>query len=164
MNSFYVMDLATVIGLFFTAGTLVFSVIQYRKQKKHDKRKDTLEAYHKLQKEVLDKLYIDYTDGIVLEIVTNYRRKEYAEEYHKLGVYLARIEHFCVGINQDIYDWKTLYELAHKFFDLTIRRRIEILVTRKDSFANEEMYENLKKVWQRMDKETERRKKKGHRK
>ena len=65
---------------------------------------------------------------------------------------LARIEHFCVGVEQDIYDWETVYELAHGFFDGTVQDWLTPLVNRKQSFVNGyDPYANTRKVWARME-------------
>lgn len=42
----------------------------------------------------------------IKEIAEHNRRKENVEEFKLLGTYIARIEHFCVGVEQEIYDWK----------------------------------------------------------
>lgn len=151
---------ATILGGPIALIAVIFSAITFYLNKKHDKRKDTLDAYNRLQSEAFDDLYTKYPKAKIAEIVANYRKTEYKDQYYQLGLYLARIEHFCVGVKQDIYDWKTLYELAHGFFDRTIRYRISPLVDRKETFTEEELYANLKYVWQRMDEETEKRKQK----
>lgn len=160
MDISFIVDLATVGSLIFAGLTLLFYFQQDKAKNKHDKCKDTLDAYNKLQAEVFDDLYTKYPKATITKIVENYRKAEFKDDYHQLGLYLARIEHFCVGVERNIYDWETLYELAHGFFDGTIRSRISPLVERKESFTQDEMYANLKKVWQRMDEETEKRKQK----
>lgn len=159
MDISFIVDLATIGSLIFAGLTLLFYFKQDKSKNKHDKCKDTLDAYNRLQSEAFDKLYTEYSKAKIADIVANYRKKEYIDEYRQLGLLLARIEHFCVGVEKDIYDWETLYELAHGFFDGTIRSRISTLVERKETFTQEDLYANLNKVWRRMDEETERRKK-----
>lgn len=130
---------------------------QYNEDKLHDKRKDTLDAYNVLQSEVFDKLYIDYTPSKIKKIAEHYKEPEYSHDYHVLGTLLARIEHFCVGVNTEVYDWKTVYELSHGFFDKTVRYRIAPLIERKEGFFGTDPYENTKRVFEKMEAETERR-------
>ena len=82
-----------------------------------------------------------------------------SEKYKKIGAYIARIEHFCVGVNQKIYDRKTVYELAHGYLDGGIKKRIEPIIERTNRFGHD-YYANIHEVYNWMGKETEKRKKK----
>lgn len=55
-----------------------------------------------------------------------------SDEYRKLSTLIARIEHFCVGIHQDIYDKDVLRELAGGFFDGAIKSRIQPIIEKKN--------------------------------
>ena len=72
---------------------------------------------------------------------------------YEISTYIARIEHFCVGVNSEIYDRKTVYNLAHGFLDGTILKRIEPIINRKN-FDGKEYYDNTKKVIAWMNEET----------
>ena len=90
------------------------------------------------------------------EIVKNRR----TEEYKVISSYVARVEHFAVGVNQKIYDLDTVYELSHGFLDGGIRSRIEIIIERKGEDFQEEFYQNIKVLYKKMDKRTEKLKRK----
>ena len=152
-------NLISMVGTPVAVITFLFSAYQYWQNKRHEKCKETLDAYNMLQKEVFDVLYLKYTRARIKEIAENWRKAEYKEEYHRLGVLLARIEHFCVGVEQGIYDWKIVYELGHGFFDGTMKAWLSPLVERKESFTKEELYGNLNKVWIKMAQETDLREK-----
>lgn len=163
-----VMDFLSLLPSLITALGVIVAVMELRatakknkEDKLHDKRKDTLDAYNTLQAEVLDKLYTDYTPSQIKEIVNNNRKAEYQHDYHVLGTLIARIEHFCVGINTDIYDWETAYELSHGFLDKTIRYRIAPIIEVKESFFGTDPYDNTKKVFAKMDEEAKRRESKS---
>lgn len=132
---------------------IAFSAYTYWSNIIHDRKQATLDAYNALQEQALDKLYV-YMPKDIKAIVTNRR----SEEYKLLSSYVARIEHFAVGINQKIYDLNTVYELSHGFLDGSIRTRFEILTERKGEGFNEEFYKNIKLLYQQMDQETEKRK------
>lgn len=119
-----------------------------------DRQQATLDAYNQLQEQALDHLNL-YRPSNIKEIVKDRR----SEEYKKLSAYVARIEHFCVGVNQKIYDRKTVYELAHGYFDGGLKVRIEPVIDGKNRFG-EDYYANIHKVYAWMEKETEKRKKK----
>ena len=95
-----------------------------------------------------------YTPSEMKEIAKNPR----SEKYKTVSAYAARIEHFCVGINQRIYDKKVLYELSRGFFDGTIQKRIEPILIRKSADSKEKFYSNTQKVLAYMKIESEKRK------
>lgn len=111
-------------------------------------------AYNQLQEQALDHLNY-YMPAAIKEIAKDRR----SEEYKKLSAYVARIEHFCVGVNHKIYDQKTVYELAHGYFDGGLKTRIEPIIERKNQFDHD-YYANIHEVYAWMDKETKKRKKK----
>ena len=119
-----------------------------------DRKQATLDAYNQLQEQALDHLNL-YKPSNIKEIVKDRR----SEEYKKLSAYVARIEHFCVGVNQKIYDRKTVYELAHGYFDGGLKARIEPIIERKNQFDHD-YYANIHAVYAWMEKETVKRKKK----
>ena len=143
-----------VITIAFSVIAAVFSLITYRKSIVHDRQQATLDAYNQLQEQALDHLNY-YVPTQVAEIAKDPR----SDEYKKISAYIARIEHFCVGVNQKIYDQKTVYELAHGYLDGGIKKRIEPIIERKNRFGHD-YYANIHKVYAWMEQETEKRKKK----
>lgn len=132
---------------------LIVSVVTYGKTVIHDRKRDTLDAYNQLQEQALDYLNY-YMPAAVVEIAKNPR----SEEYKKISAYIARIEHFCVGVNQKIYDRKTVYELAEGYLDKGIRSRIEPIIDRKNR-GDRDFYENIHKVYKWMEEEETKRRK-----
>lgn len=117
-----------------------------------DRKQATLEAYNRLQAEVFDHLNT-YRPEDICRICAD--RK--SEEYKKISGYLARIEHFCVGLNEGIYDKATFYALAHGYFDgPQIRRRIDPLICTKNSAGagREVFYNDTLSVLSWMEKRT----------
>lgn len=143
-----------VITIAFSVIAAVFSLITYRKSIVHDRQQATLDAYNQLQEQALDHLNY-YVPTQVAEIAKDPR----SDAYKKVSAYIARIEHFCVGVNQKIYDEKTVYELAHGYLDGGIKKRIEPIIERKNRFGHD-YYANIHKVYDWMEAETEKRKKK----
>ena len=143
-----------VISIGFSLCAAGFSVFTYWSNIIHDRRKATLDAYNLLQEQALDKLYM-YMPKQLREIVGNRR----SEEYKLVSSYVARVEHFAVGVNQNIYDLDTVYELSHGFLDGSIRTRIEILIERKEEGFAEEFYCNIKTLLKKMDDKTDKKRK-----
>ena len=118
-----------------------------------DRQQATLDAYNQLQQQALDHLNM-YRPSLIREIA----KDKISPEYKQLGAYIARIEHFCVGVNERIYDRDTVYELAHGYFDGGLKMRIEPVIEGKNQFG-EDYYANIHKVYDWMEKETEKRRK-----
>lgn len=126
----------------------IWPMYVYYSSKRREKKQATIEAYNRLQYEVLDTLYTCYPPARVKEIVKDTR----SDEYRKLSTLVARIEHFCVGIDMDIYDKKVLKELAGGFFDGTIKNRIMPLLNMKNS-CGISYYDHTEKIYEWMKSE-----------
>ena len=131
----------------------IFAVYTFFWTSKRDRKQATLEAYNRLQTEVFDYLNT-YTPSEVCDICEDVKSSEYKE----ISGYLARIEHFCVGINKKIYDEDTFYALAHGYFDgVALRKRIEPIIESKNKYktrTNEIFYNDTISVLMWMDKKT----------
>ena len=130
---------------------LVFSLCSYRAGVRHDRKRDTLEAYNRLQAEVFDHL-----NTYSPEQIRNIAEESQSVEYKTLSGYLARLEHFCVGVNTGGYDEKVVYALGHGYFDgFGLRRRIEPLLEAKNSWGKtrELYYVNIYAVLNWFDKQ-----------
>ena len=131
--------------------SFIVSVCTYCATVRHDRKRDTLEAYNRLQTEVFDHLNT-YSPGQIRSIA----EEPQSLEYKVLSGYLARIEHFCVGVNTGIYDEKVMYALGHGYFDgFGLRRRIDPLLEAKNSYGktNELYYVNIYSVFDRFDRQ-----------
>lgn len=143
-------EISDIITIVSSVAAAVFACGTYYKGLRHDKKQDTLDAYNQLQEQALDKLYL-----IDINEIKEISKNPQNEKYKQISTYIARIEHFCVGVNDDIYDRETVYNLAHGFLDRTIKKRIEPVINRKN-FDGKEYYDNTKKVIIWMNEETKR--------
>lgn len=109
-----------------------FALFVFLWTNRRDRKQATLEAYNRLQSEVFDKLN-KYTPSQIQNICLD----KQSVEYKTISAYLARIEHFCVGLNEKTYDKNTFYALAHGYFDgHQLRKRIEPLIVSKNQTGN----------------------------
>lgn len=145
-------SIVDIVSLAISIAAAVFAVFTFWSNVIHDRKKATLEAYNILQEQALDKLYV-YPPAKIKEIIKDKR----SEEYKQIGVYVARIEHFAVGVEQKLYDWKVVYELSHGFLDGSIKSRIDIVINEKDKKFEGNFYRNIRVLYKRMDEETKRR-------
>ena len=130
-----------------------FALYTFIWTRQRDRKQATLEAYNRLQEQVLDDLN-HYMPKDMEEIAKNPR----SEAYRRVSTYLARIEHFCVGVNQKIYDRGIVYELAHGYLDGAIKSRITPLIEKKNR-SGHDYYANIHWVYAWM--ETEQKKRDG---
>ena len=127
------------ISAFVATASMIFTVISYKKTVIHDRKQATLEVYNRLQAEVFDNLNT-YSPAEIRDICMDTK----SSEYKTISGYVARIEHFCVGLNEDIYDKQTFYALAHGYFDGNqLRKRIEPLIEAENqSNKSKELFYN----------------------
>lgn len=143
-------DYISIVAIIFAAVSIIVSIVTYVKSINRDRKRETLEAYNRLQNEVFDKLNL-YKPSKIVEISKN----NLSEEYKEISGYIARIEHFCVGVNSRIYDKKVVYELAHGYLDGDqIGKRINPFIEKKNSNSKNNYYGNISKVIEWMNKET----------
>lgn len=140
------LSVAALVVSLFSAGFTLYTFIW---TKVRDRKQATLEAYNRLQEQVLDHLNV-YMPKQIAEIAKNTR----SEEYKQISAYVVRIEHFCVGVNQKIYDRNVVYELAQGYLDGTIKSRIELMIEKKNRFGHD-YYANIHQFsigWRRHEK------------
>lgn len=92
--------------------SLVVSLVSLLWQRARDRKQFTLEALNRLQSEVFDKL-----NNYSVEAIKDYCTDRQSVEYKELSGYLARINHFVIGIKNNIYNRKMFYSLSHGYFD-----------------------------------------------
>ena len=116
---------------------------------RRDRKQATLDAYNTLQEQALDTLN-EYTGTEIKRIIEEKNK----DEYRELGKCLARLEHFSVGVNTNIYDKQTVYELAHGYLDVAIWYKLQPVLEQKQKGKKEEYYQNYRKLvdWMRKQK------------
>lgn len=140
----------SVMALVFSMASGGFALYCFCWTARRDRKQATLDAYNRLQREVFDKLNM-YRPSEIVEICED----RTSNDYKLLSGYVARIEHFCVGINQKIYDRETFFILAHGYFDgQQIKNRIEPLIRMKNQNESKgnSFYDDTLRVWEWMDK------------
>lgn len=152
------MDIVTIISIALATVSFAFSLFTYFRTIIHDRKKSTLDAFNALQEQVFDQLN-QYSPKEIIE----YAKHPTDKQYKILSGYMARIEHFCVGVENNIYDKKTVYELAHGYLDgkMLWSRLSPIMDAKNSDYAKEDYFENIHKVMLWMKKETQKRKRKS---
>lgn len=136
----------SIIAIFLSVISGGFALYSFAWTAQRDRKQATLDAYNLLQKQALDHLNY-YMPAQIAEIANNPR----SDEYKKISTYIARIEHFCVGVNKKIYDKETVYALAHDYLDGGIKVRIEPVINRKNQYKDIDYYENIHQFYNWME-------------
>ena len=125
---------------------LGFSACTYFVSIKRERRRSTLDAFNRLQEQAFDPLNLYMPKEIV-----EYAKHPTDKQYKIISGYVARIEHFCVGVIDKTYDRKTVYELAHGYLDSNAlwSRVAPIMEAKNNDYSKEDYYENLHKtiIW-----------------
>ncbi len=125
----------SIVAFAFSVATYIFNVIYQRK-------KDTLEAIHLLQNESFD----DINELKAEEILEKY--KSHSRE---TDLYLARIEHFAVGINAGIYDIKTAKRAAGRYFIATYYKFKSVIEEKRKHRPEHKHYDEFEKMVRRLE-------------
>ena len=126
--------------------SLCFSLFTWYRALIHDRKKDTLDAFNVLQQQALDPLQ-SYKRAQIREIAEDAR----SEEYRLVSTYLARIEHFCVGVEQKVYDQRTVWELSEGFLNRGVYEKLKPIIEHKNQQKN--YYRNFLTVVEKMNQE-----------
>ncbi len=131
----------SIISILLAFGSAIFSWRVHKQTVIHDKEQATLDAINILQVQVFDELY-DYTNSQISEISKNNR----SEEYKRITKLMARIEHFSVGVNSDIYSLDTTKRLAGKYFCAIYDKLLPMIEKKRDTFKNDKHYDEFEKL------------------
>lgn len=89
----------------------IYSYYVHRTECEREKKQATLDAFNILQEQVLDELN-NTTPSEFKKIAHGKRKAEYKPAYDHYRALLARIEHFAIGVSDEIYDFSTTDKLA----------------------------------------------------
>lgn len=127
--------------------SVIVSVAIYMLGISREKKQATLDAFNTLQEQVFDKLN-QYTYAQIKDICNTWKqienKKAFAEEekvhmeyciseYRLLSGYLARIEHFALGVNTGIYDAKIAERAGTTYLRVLYRSKLKPLIDIKNN-------------------------------
>jgi hypothetical protein len=118
--------------------SVIVSVAIYLLGIQRDKKQDTLDSFNLLQEQVFDKLnLITYSEitNICKKVDSGSIDDETNSKYYELLGYLARLEHFSLGVNTGIYDAKTA-ERAGTAFLVSLRKKLLPVIELQEKRGN----------------------------
>lgn len=131
--------------------TLVNGLEEYKKDTKRKAQQDTIDAYIRLQKEVLSQI-----SKLRPKEVKLFCNNTTCEQYKIFTEYLIEIECFCIGLEEGIYDKEVFFSLAKDYFNNkkgAIRPKMEIMIEKKKNLYHnaDQYFKNLESIWSQMD-------------
>lgn len=126
---------------------IIISIITFLFTYRREKIRDTIKAYADLQEDLYQ--FYEYQEGEIETFVDDRQ----SEEYKALSSSLAQIEVYATGVKRGLYDFDTMYSIAHGYIDGSLRERIEYMLDMK-SFGKKQFYENTRWLLEKMDSKT----------
>lgn len=135
--------------LSFLAGVVTYlhAQRQTRKEEKRKAQQDTIEAYKALLDEALLPI-----DKATPSIVESYCKDRKAATFKDFRAAMMKVESFCIGLNEGIYDFDVFYKLAVDYFN-NDRGSIKPTMKKFMELIGPEYYSNIQTIWKRMDEE-----------
>jgi len=137
----------SILAIIISGVSVVVSVMIYCIGVQREKKQATLDAINVLQEQALDNIN-QYTNAEIAEIcekwhvIVNDRensllgsedKKNYIKKYRVLSGYLARIEHFALGVNTGIYDAKISERAATTYLLMLYKGKLRPIIEEKNS-------------------------------
>ena len=146
-----IVQLATVVSAIVAATSLVFSYCDNRKKRIQKLNEDTIEAYGKIQSDVLDK-FAPISKDEVIDFINNYSdTPEEKEIYNGYRVLLARLEHFAVGVNCGAYSIKIVDQLGGIHLIFLIQKLMPVIdKSIENSSIKEGMYSHILELYEEL--------------
>lgn len=139
------MEIATfiisIVSIVLAIVSAIHSFFVYKQTVEHDKKQATLDAFNILQEQVFDRINL-YSNSEVKEVAEDTRSQEYKE----LTALMARIEHFSVGVNSEIYDLKIVKRLAGKHFCSLYYKLLPMIEKKRNINKTDKHYDEFERL------------------
>lgn len=147
----------SIVAVLVSVATFLFTIMVTYRGEQRERKQATLDALNVLQEQVFDNLntytfaevrsvatqwqlslqaknkFINDKQGTTDEFWNTYHEYDSViEEYRKLSGYLARIEHFALGVNTGIYDVKVTERAATTYFVMLYKKMMPIIAVKNN--------------------------------
>lgn len=157
----------SLIAIILSFTSIIVSVVIYYQGERRERMQATLDAFNLLQEQVFDKLN-QYKKNDIIQVCDGWKQLIQApdendlspreaeeqeriyEEYRILSGYLARIEHFALGVNTGIYDANIADRAGTAYLIMLYRIKLRPLieVKRKDG---KDYHDEFRKLVERLE-------------
>lgn len=130
-------DIISLIALVISLLSSAFSVYTFYSSKKQQRKCDTIEAFNRMQEQVLDKLvsYPKKDVNTLIECIDEAHAKECYDDFRAM---ISKIEHFAVGVNTGVYDFNTADQLGGVHLYFLYKKVQPIILKAREGQQNDE--------------------------
>lgn len=132
-------DMLALFAFGFSLISGIYAVIVHIRELSRERKQATLDAFNELQAQVLDEL-AKYSPNAIRMIAEDRRKKDTKPKYNHLKTLIARIEHFAIGIEEKIYDFKTADKLAAEHLIYLYNKVSPIIQAARESAKGKNTY------------------------
>ena len=143
-----------IFSLVLSAIALTLSLWQFFNKREREKKESTLNAFASLQKSIFDNQLI--SNDRVKKVEEKIKEKNFDanidEDFASITQALAKIEHFSVGINTNVYSIKILNRLAGNFIIDSYSKLIPIIKFKRYIGGHGKFYDEFEKMANKLKK------------
>lgn len=144
-----------VIAAVAAAVSAVFAAVELHRSRKaneksliRERKEATIEAFNELQKDVLDFFVDTNTDNYEM-MIKYYKDSDCKKAYNDTKALIARLEHFAVGINENIFDFEVFDKLGGIHI-MYLYEKVLPIIRKANSAPGEEVYSEFTKLYERL--------------
>ena len=134
------------------AFSLLWSVITQKKIQENEIKRATIDAFNRLQSEVLDKLALMDRKNAEIIVEERENNEDCRQAYYDYKTLVARLEHFAVGINQGVYDLDVVDKLAGEHLVFLLPKIEPIIEAANDHVHADKYYQNYTWLIEQLEK------------
>ena len=134
------------------AFTFYYSMRTQKKIQENEVKRETIDAFNRLQREVLDKLALVDTKNA--EIIAEEKENNEAckQAYNDYKTLIARLEHFAVGVEQGAYDLDVVDKLAGEHLIFLLPKIEPIIDAANEHVRTDKYYQSYVRLVERLKK------------
>jgi len=129
-------------GTFFAGWELYSNRKESKRQHDIDRKMRTFEAFNVIQEQVLDE-FSAKTKVEFSTIANNCRKADGKQEYVRCKTLIARLEHFALAVNSEIYDIDTVKRLAGGYFICLYDKILPVIETARKNARGASCYTEI---------------------
>lgn len=134
----------------------IFAAVELHRSRKanekslvRERKEATIEAFNELQKDVLD-FFVDTKPENYKTIVECIDNDDCKKAYNDTKALIARLEHFAVGINENIFDFEVFDKLGGIHI-MYLYEKVLPVIRKANSAPGEEVYSEFTKLYERLN-------------
>lgn len=152
INESVVATIASLITAIVAVFSLCRSVKTQKDIQKNEVKRATIDAFSKLQEDVLDKLVSEDKANAAIIAEERNDNEECKKAYNDYKTLVARLDHFSIGIEQGVYDLDVVDKLAGEHLVFLLPKIEPIIDAANEHLKTDKYYQNYVKLVEQLKK------------